>query len=161
MLQVLSNSAIWPSLTAIPLFFVAALIGLATVPEMAFLAAGGLETSMYIIWLLAGIFYYLVERRKNKSHPLTVVFIAPDYSEFSKIIDINWEGLLNIYTPCNWYDVDYLMSMNPSFLILPPNTSYVQPPDILDFYSMKNPMQIMNFCSRPFLQEVPFESASS
>jgi hypothetical protein len=60
---------------------------------------------------------------------------VPYFSGFSKIIDINSEGLLNTYTTFKGYNVDYLISQSPSFLVLPPNTSYVRPRDILDFYT--------------------------
>ncbi len=59
---------------------------------------------------------------------------VPYFSELPVITDINMEGLLNLYTTHHGYDIDRLLSQNPSFLVLPPNTAYVQPRDILDFY---------------------------
>ena len=59
----------------------------------------------------------------------------PFYSELPHIIDINSEGLLNVQTTQGGYDVGKLLSSNPSFLVLPPNTSYTRPREILDFYT--------------------------
>ena len=59
----------------------------------------------------------------------------PYYSELPHIIDINSEGLLNVQTTQGGYDVGKLLSGNPSFLVLPPNTSYTRPREILDFYT--------------------------
>lgn len=73
----------------------------------------------------------------NASYASWDMGATPYFSGLDKVIDINSEGLLNPHTTHKGYDVDFLISQNPSFLVLPPNTDYVQPPDILRFYSMK------------------------
>ncbi|MBO9573402.1 MAG: hypothetical protein J7497_14525, partial [Chitinophagaceae bacterium] len=60
---------------------------------------------------------------------------VPYFSGMNTIIDINLEGLLNPYTAHHGYDIDRLLALQPDFLVLPPNTSYVKPRDILDFYT--------------------------
>lgn len=49
---------------------------LSAVPELSFWATGGLETTMYIFWLLAGIYRYIVEKRKNKLHIWSIFFFV-------------------------------------------------------------------------------------
>jgi hypothetical protein len=71
---------------------------------------------------------------ENASYASWDMGAVPYYSELRTIIDINSEGLLNPHTTRKGYDVDHMFSLNPSFIVLPPNTSYVQPPDILAFY---------------------------
>jgi hypothetical protein len=69
----------------------------------------------------------------------------PYYSELPHIIDINSEGLLNTHTTRKGYDVGHLLSSNPSFLVLPPNSSYTRPREILAFYSHKKFLSDYNF----------------
>jgi hypothetical protein len=71
----------------------------------------------------------------NASYASWDMGAVPYFSGLHTIVDINREGLLNAYTTHNGYDIDRLISLNPSFLVLPPNTSYVRPKDILDFYT--------------------------
>lgn len=72
---------------------------------------------------------------QNASYASWDMGAVPYYSQLPNIIDINSEGLLNPHTTFRGYDVNHLISSNPSFLVLPPNTSYVRPKVILDFYS--------------------------
>jgi hypothetical protein len=44
----------------------------------------------------------------------------PYYSRMARIIDIHPEGILSTHTAHVGYDVDYLLSVKPSFIILPP-----------------------------------------
>lgn len=74
---------------------------------------------------------------KDASYASWDMGAVPYYSQLPHIIDINSEGLLNLHTTFHGYDVDNFLSQNPSFLILPPNTSYIRPKEILDFYSNK------------------------
>lgn len=71
----------------------------------------------------------------NASYASWDMGAIPFYSELPHIIDINSEGLLNVQTTQGGYDVGKLLSGNPSFLVLPPNTSYTRPREILDFYT--------------------------
>ncbi len=88
----------------------------------------------------------------NASYASWDMGAVPFYSGLHSIIDINMEGLLNPYTTHNGYNIDRLLSLNPSFLVLPPNTSYVSPRDILDFYT--NPKLHQNY---DFLFTVAFD----
>jgi len=49
---------------------------LAAIPQLSFWAIGGLETTMYIFWLLMGIYIYLVEQRNGKAHIWSMIFFA-------------------------------------------------------------------------------------
>jgi hypothetical protein len=79
----------------------------------------------------------------NASYASWDMGAVPYFSGLNTIIDINLEGLLNPYTTHKGYDIDRLLSLNPSFLVLPPNTAYVRPRDILDFYT--NPKLHQNY----------------
>jgi hypothetical protein len=79
----------------------------------------------------------------NASYASWDMGAVPYFSGLNSIIDINLEGLLNPYTVHKGYDIDRLLSLNASFLVLPPNTAYVQPRDILDFYT--NPKLQQNY----------------
>ncbi len=52
----------------------AAIIFLCVVPEFAFWSVGGLETTMYMFWLLLGVYRYIYERKAGKSHAWSIVF---------------------------------------------------------------------------------------
>lgn len=79
----------------------------------------------------------------NASYASWDMGAVPYFSGLHTIIDINSEGLLNPQTTHKGYNIDGLLSLKPSFLVLPPNTSYVRPKDILSFYS--NPKLQQNY----------------
>jgi len=71
----------------------------------------------------------------NASYASWDMGAVPYFSNLPHIIDINSEGLLNPYTTFHGYNIDHFLSSNPSFLVLPPDSSYVQPAEIRKFYS--------------------------
>jgi arabinofuranosyltransferase len=87
----------------------------------------------------------------NASYASWDMGAVPYFSGLHTIVDINREGLLNSYTTHNGYDIDRLISLSPTFLVLPPNTSYVRPKDILDFYT--HPKLLKNY---EFLFDIAF-----
>jgi hypothetical protein len=89
---------------------------------------------------------------ENASYASWDMGAVPYFSGLNSIIDINMEGLLNPYTVHKGYDIDRLLSLNASFLVLPPNTAYVKPRDILDFYT--NPRLQKNY---DFLFSIAFD----
>jgi len=64
---------------------------------------------------------------------------VPYYSELPSIIDIHPEGLLSLYTTHKGYNVDYFLSLDPSFVVLPKkkelNTNISRYDGIYRFYS--------------------------
>src|SRR5690606_24602366 len=59
--------------------FRSALIGaifLAAVPEFAFWCVGGLETSMYMFWMMLGLYYYLKESMNSKPHIVSMIMFC-------------------------------------------------------------------------------------
>ena len=87
----------------------------------------------------------------NASYASWDMGAVPYFSGLHTIVDINREGLLNTHTTHNGYNIDRLISLNPSFLVLPPNTTYVRPKDILEFYA--HPKLQQNY---EFLFEIAF-----
>lgn len=71
----------------------------------------------------------------NASYASWDMGAVPYYSELPHIIDINSEGLLNPHTTMKGYDVGHILSGKPNFLVLPANTPYTRPREILDFYT--------------------------
>lgn len=60
---------------------------LAAIPQLSFWAIGGLETTMYIFWLMAGSYFYIVEERNKRVHLLSMLFLT--LAAFTR-----WEGVL-------------------------------------------------------------------
>ncbi len=89
----------------------------------------------------------------NSSYASWDMGAVPYYSELPYIIDINSEGLLNTHTTMKGYDIDQMLSLNSSFIVLPPNTSYVQPREILDFYSREKFVQDYEFLFFRFIHK--------
>ena len=55
----------------------------------------------------------------NASYASWDMGAVPYYSELPRIIDIHPEGILSTYITHNEYDVNYFLSLNPSFIVLP------------------------------------------
>lgn len=69
----------------------------ASFPYLSFWAVGGLETPMYIFWMMTGLYTYVVEDRAGKMHVWSMVFFAlmaltrPEGLFFIMII-LFWQG---------------------------------------------------------------------
>lgn len=72
---------------------------------------------------------------ENSSYASWDMGAVPYYSELPHVVDINSEGLLNPHTTFNGYDIDRFLAGDPCFLVLPPDTDYVRPAEIRNFYS--------------------------
>jgi len=68
---------------------------LAAVPQLSFWAIGGLETTMYMFWLLAGVYFYMVEERDNRVHILSMLFLT--LAALTR-----WEGVLVVLALILW-----------------------------------------------------------
>lgn len=49
---------------------------LSAIPHLSFWAIGGLETTMYIFWMLIGLYFYIAEHQNGKIHIASMVFIT-------------------------------------------------------------------------------------
>jgi hypothetical protein len=60
---------------------------------------------------------------------------VPYYSELPTIIEIHPEGILSTFITHNGYDVNYFLSLKPSFMALPPEPNPSRADGVYAFYS--------------------------